>query len=409
MHDESKRICDIQPYFCMFRVTSKQVAVNNKLNKNINCLIGKSLNDCKIINNPEVNDFRYKMNLLADEISTKRHKMTLVEKLAYQYPLRLASCTEIPENVKKRLRNDHFVLVAKFHNDETSSFTFNVPYYITPAKMLDMVLAKKALTMNAKGDRASDYILKVCGQDEYLFGDYPLVQFLYIQDTLSRVGVPTLVVKPLVNVDVFEDSTYQSTKDFMRTSKQQAVCTLRKKVRQILSWEIDMPFQCHIHIIRDLNIADDNRYNEIGVQVGLYHGGKALCEPQRTTEKALTSQRTVNWDEDLNFNINVMNLPRMTRLCFVVYETVKNAKYSGTKTRRLKDTNKDIHINPICWANTTVFDFKNQLKTGTITLYTWTYMETQDAQSEDLLHPLGTVEQNPRVGECASLTVGFHK
>uniref|UniRef100_A0A336MQM4 phosphatidylinositol 3-kinase n=1 Tax=Culicoides sonorensis TaxID=179676 RepID=A0A336MQM4_CULSO len=408
MHDETKRICDIQPYFCMFRVTSKQVAVNNKLNKNINCLIGKSLNDYKIINNPEVNDFRYKMNLLADEISTKRHKMTLAEKLAYQYPLRLATTTELPENVKIRLRNDHFVLVAKFHNDETSSFTFNVPYYITPAKMLDMILTKKALTMNAKGDRAADYILKVCGQDEYLYGEHPLVQFLYIQDTLSRVGVPTLVIKPLANVEIFEDSIYQSTKDIMRSSKNQSVCTLRKKGRQVLSWELDFPFQCHIQIIRDLNIADDNRYNEIGVQVGLFHGGKSLCEPQRTTEKTLTSQRTINWDEDLTFNINVLNLPRMTRLCFVVYEVVKNAKYSGTKTRRLKDTNKDIHINPLCWANTTVFDFKNQLKTGTITLYTWTYMETQDAQSEDLLHPLGTVEQNPRTGECASLTVSFH-
>ncbi|XP_063708405.1 phosphatidylinositol 4,5-bisphosphate 3-kinase catalytic subunit beta isoform [Culicoides brevitarsis] len=410
MHDETKRICDIQPYFCIFRVLSKQNATNNKLNKSINCLIGKSLNDIKIINNAEVNDFRHKMNLLTDDVSTKRHRMSLVEKLSYQYPLRLAATNEMPENVKKRMRNDHFVLVAKFHRDATSSFTFNVPYFITPSKMLEQVLAKKALTMNAKGEiLTQDYILKVCGQDEYLFGDYPLVQFLYVQDTLSRGGVPTLVVKQVADVEI-EESTYTSTKDLLRSSKQQSEkSTLRKKVRQMLSWDIDQPFKCKIQIIREVNISEDNRYSEIGIQVGLYHGGKALCEPQRTIEKPLTSQRSVRWDEELTFNINVLNLPRMTRLCFVVYETVKSAKYSGTKTRRLKDTNKDIYINPICWANTTVFDFKNQLKTGDITLYTWTFMDTvQDQQSEDLMHPLGTVEQNPRVYECASLTVGFH-
>lgn len=55
-----------------------------------------------------------------------------------------------------------------------------------------------------------------------------------------------------------------------------------------------------------------------------------------------------------------------------------------------------------------MYDYKDQLKTGSVTLYTWTYMETQDSQSEDLLHPLGTVEQNPRITECASIIVSFH-
>lgn len=403
MHDETKRICDIQPYFCMFRVISKQVSVNNKLNKNINCLIGKSLNDYKIINNPEVHDFRYKMNLMADEVSTRRTKMSFMEKLAYQYPVRLAANPDLPETLRRRLRNDHFVLVSKFHNDETSSFTFNVHCFIRPMKVLEQILTKKALTMNAKGERANDHILKVCGRDEYLYGDHPLVQFMYIQDTLSRGSVPTLVVKPLRDVELFQENIYQSTKDIMKASKQQSTCTLRKKGKQVFSWDIKMSFQCRIHTIRDLNTDFDNRLVDFGVLVGLYHGGKSLCEPLRTSEKPLSSQNTINWDEDLPFNINVMNLPRTTRLCFVIYEISK--KYA-TKSKK-KDTSN--HTVPICWVNTTIFDFKSQLKTGSVTLYTWSCTDGQMSQSDDLLHPLGTVEPNPRTSECASITISFSK
>lgn len=160
LHDESKRVCDIQPYFCIFRIVSKQKSENSKLTKSISCLIGKSL-DGKVINHPEINDFRYKMTLVADEFSQRRRGMTWADKMMYQYPPRLASTPEIPDTVKTRLRNDHFVLVAKFHNNEISSFTFNVHYAITPLKMIEMVLNKKALQMNAKSDRVSDYILKV--------------------------------------------------------------------------------------------------------------------------------------------------------------------------------------------------------------------------------------------------------
>lgn len=85
----------------------------------------------------------------------------------------------------------------------------------------------------------------------------------------------------------------------------------------------------------------------------------------------------------------------MTRLCLVVYEVIK----SGTR-RKTRE-------NPLAWVNTTVFDYKQQLKTGPMTLYTWTYAE--DSQSEDMLHPLGTVESNPRTDERAAVMLSIHK
>ena len=96
----------------------------------------------------------------------------------------------------------------------------------------------------------------------------------------------------------------------------------------------------------------------------------------------------------------------MARLCFVLYEISKTAK--GLKSRRfIKESKQDCFINPLCWANTSVYDFKGQLKTGAMTLYTWTY--TEEVQNEDLLHPLGTVVSNPHIDRAAALMISFPK
>lgn len=60
----------------------------------------------------------------------------------------------------------------------------------------------------------------------------------------------------------------------------------------------------------------------------------------------------------------------------------------------------------MAWVNTTLYDYKDQLKIGAVTLYMWTYAE--DTQSDDLLHPLGTTASNP-ITDATSLTITFEK
>lgn len=73
----------------------------------------------------------------------------------------------------------------------------------------------------------------------------------------------------------------------------------------------------------------------MAIQAGLFHGGKALCEPQKTQEKQVTKEGGVCWEEDLQFDIKVCNIPRMARLCFVVYEIAKSAR--GLRARKIRD------------------------------------------------------------------------
>jgi phosphatidylinositol-4,5-bisphosphate 3-kinase len=64
---------------------------------------------------------------------------------------------------------------------------------MTPHELLRTILNKKAITLNSRGEHPNDFVLKVCGQEEYLVGNFPLTQFQYVQDMLARDGVPTLV------------------------------------------------------------------------------------------------------------------------------------------------------------------------------------------------------------------------
>lgn len=53
--DETQRLCDVQPYFGLFRIAERQeVSEDSKLNENITSLIGKTLSEFKTLKNPEV-------------------------------------------------------------------------------------------------------------------------------------------------------------------------------------------------------------------------------------------------------------------------------------------------------------------------------------------------------------------
>lgn len=72
------------------------------------------------------------------------------------------------------------------------------------------------------------------------------------------------------------------------------------------------------------------------MQAGLFHGGKTLCQPQKTSEKIISEKLECNLNETLVFDIQVSNIPRCAKLCFVVYEVAKNSK--GGKVRKMKES-----------------------------------------------------------------------
>lgn len=66
--DENQRICDVQPYFALFKVAERQeLSEDSKLNENITSLIGKTLSEFKTLKNPEVRK-KLNFNLWCDQL-----------------------------------------------------------------------------------------------------------------------------------------------------------------------------------------------------------------------------------------------------------------------------------------------------------------------------------------------------
>jgi hypothetical protein len=65
---------------------------------------------------------------------------------------------------------------------------------------MHIILVKKALTHQLRSEHVSDFVLKARGQEEYLVGDVPLVQFVYIQEALAKEVQPTLIVVSIQSI-----------------------------------------------------------------------------------------------------------------------------------------------------------------------------------------------------------------
>ena len=63
------------------------------------------------------------------------------------------------------------------------------------------------------------------------------------------------------------------------------------------------------------------------VRAGIYHGGESLCDIKNTRPE---SGSEPVWNEGLDFDLSINDLPRMARLCLVIY--VKTRKEVHTTT-----------------------------------------------------------------------------
>ncbi|KAG1679555.1 Phosphatidylinositol 4,5-bisphosphate 3-kinase catalytic subunit delta isoform [Nymphon striatum] len=405
--DEMRHVCDVRPFLAVLKVVEKKNDKAEKLlNAQIGLLIGKSLHEFDSLKNPEVNDFRWKMRVICEEIAEERRKKKWLEKVLYQFPLRLAASAELPEALSDRFIEGNFIVIVRFENTE-ASFSISVHHRATCKELLTSALNKKSHMTGIRHPNSNSYVLKVCGLQEFLLGDHPICQFLYIQDMLRKNETPQLLINSTRNIPVAQDEDPYVNLSVIspRTSTLSNTATLRKKMKTTPSISFTNKFTFHIDSASRLNIDENSRSrSHFGIEIGLFHGGEPLCDVISTNEVDVPNGEAV-WDEDITFDIEICNIPRCARLCIAIYELKKVVKGTVKSRRRDRSTRQDLNMRPIGWINTMIYDFRNCLKSGPETLYLWTSMD--DMQTEDLLHPIATITSNPNMEHATALTVCF--
>ncbi|KAM8927972.1 phosphatidylinositol 4,5-bisphosphate 3-kinase catalytic subunit delta isoform [Pelodytes ibericus] len=389
LEDEQRRLCDIQPFLPVLRLVAREGDRAEKLlNSQISLLIGKGLHEFDSLNDPEINDFRSKICQLCQETAVHRQHMNWQNWMETNFPLQLEPSNKIFS--KESTTNKIFMINIKFESSE-ESFTLQVNSRDFPIQLVRLALKKKSNVFGQQSlGHPEDFTLQINGMLEYIYGNYPLCQFKYINQCLLQNYTPFLTLVALSSTlpDQQVDSTMTGSK-----FRHKPPPLPTKKPHHYSLWKLEKPF-C-IHLVQGRNVNADEGLKLL-VQSGLYHGNELLCKTVASFEVNATSDPA--WRQTLEFDILACDLPRMTRLSLALYAVDKSKKARST---RKKSKKADY---PIAWVNTMVFDYKDMLKSGEYSLCMWSSFPDEKG---DLLNPMGTVQCNPNTESAATLWIEF--
>ena len=159
------------------------------------------------------------------------------------------------------------------------------------------------MCMDFEDSDAKDCCLKTLNEDSYIFGSRKLVEFAYIHDHICSSVAPALILTRVNSVEVEKvgDSVYVMLDKDMKlshtetaeTSMIQAANTspeiptnldlYRQSSTAIFAGDVNQPFSV---FVEDLNLTTylsqfsklSPPPNSIGIQIGLFHGAKRICQ-----------------------------------------------------------------------------------------------------------------------------------
>nr|XP_023408264.1 phosphatidylinositol 4,5-bisphosphate 3-kinase catalytic subunit delta isoform [Loxodonta africana] len=392
LEDEQRRLCDIQPFLPVLRLVAREGdRVKKLINSQISLVIGKGLHEFDSLRDPEVNDFRTKMRQFCEEAAAHRQQLGWEAWLQYSFPLQLEPVARGWGAGTLRVPNRVLLVNVKFEGSE-ESFTFQVSTKDMPLALMACALRKKATVFRQQlVERPEDYALQVNGKYEYLYGSYPLCQFQYICSCLHSGLTPHLTMVHSSSILAMRDEQSNPAAQVQKLRTKPPPIPVKKPSSASL-WSLEQPF-C-IELIQGSKVNADERMKLV-VQAGLFHGNEMLCKMVSSSEVSVCSGPV--WNQRLEFDISICDLPRMARLCLALYAVIEKAK----KARSTKKKSKKADC-PIAWANLMLFDYKDQLKTGEHCLFMWPFVPDEKGE---LLNPTGTVRSNPNTESAAALVI----
>ncbi|XP_029435124.1 phosphatidylinositol 4,5-bisphosphate 3-kinase catalytic subunit delta isoform isoform X2 [Rhinatrema bivittatum] len=393
LDDEQRRLCDIQPFLPVLRLVAREGdRVQKLLNSQISLLIGKGLHEFDSVGDAEVCDFRSKMRQFCEEKAAQRQQLCWESWMEYNFPRQLEPSAKLLDVGSFRIHSKNMIVNIKFESSQ-ESFMLQISPKEFPLVLVRSALKKKATVFRQQSKEEPEYYtLRVNGSSDYIYGQYPLCQFKYISNCLYRSLTPHLTMVPTSSVTELRDEQASPTLQVSKLRSKLPPLPVKKLTPGSL-WSFEQAF-C-VKILQGSNVNADECLKLV-VQASLFHGGEMLCKTVQSAEVSVCSEPV--WNQMMEFDINICDLPRMTRLSFTLYAVEKAKKARSTKKKSKK---ADC---PIAWVNTTIFDYNDVLKTGECCLYMWSSIPDDKGE---LLNAMGTVQSNPNKESAAALLICF--
>lgn len=240
-----------------------------------------------------------------------------------------------PLDLQEQLKRNHLITL---HYMDKLSFSIPVDFSASPLVVLryfTMVMADQHLEL----DPAEDLVLKVFGREEFISGDHALSSFLWIRHCLKTNQDIHLSVVPLaqlpdeavtfVDWPLIDDSSSQFT-------SHENLCLEGRHLNNIFMISL---WDCHrtlrVKLLGfDIPKLPDKCPQNIYIKASILFGNKVFSSVS-SSSKAFADE--VLWNEWLDFDVSLEDLPRGSKLGFTINEILPVSKDSAAEQHKGKE------------------------------------------------------------------------
>ncbi|MGH0181163.1 UNVERIFIED_CONTAM: hypothetical protein FKN15_006002 [Acipenser sinensis] len=325
-----------------------------------------------------------------DEFSFARRKLASIRRLEirnrdyWAYATEpWASSTPIPKDLEAMLNYE--VATTVHYNGMSHKFKADIKEPPTSLiKSLLKMMAEKGIPV---GLAESGFVLKVCGREEYLTGDRPLSDFLWIRQCLktkleiqlSVLPTPTLQEDEVLVEDLVEDWPLVDNYTGLANTHEELALE-NKDINQIMMislWDCNQKFRVKLLGI-DIPELPSKVPPNVYIEASILHGRTVLSSVQ---SKPMPFTDEVLWNVWLEFDFLLKNVPRGARLVFTVNgivnegNTMREARSQpqGTKTADYKGKARTLYF-----VNLLLIDHRSLLCQGEHILHMWPFPEKEE-------------------------------
>ncbi|KAJ8016533.1 hypothetical protein DPEC_G00008230 [Dallia pectoralis] len=287
------------------------------------------------------------------------------------------------------------------------SHSVKVDLKISPEGLREIF--NKAMASHALQCESDDLVLKVCGRDEFLTGDLPLSQYLWVRHCLRSFQELHLSV---VLMSHLEDDSVRAVEwplvdNYTGLSSTHEELSLKGKdvhdIIMISLWDCNRKFRLKL-LGFDIPQRPCKPPQSVHVEASILYGSKVVSSVC-STPKAFADE--LLWNEWLEFDILLMDLPRGAKLGLTINDIThdspgaKESKSSSSGVKALDDQRAKGKL--LYFVNLLLIDHRSVLTQGTHTLHMWAYPGHEEEAFTYKADKLSTAN-NPDVADSMAIT-----
>ena len=234
------------------------------------------------MNGKEEKDFRRNIHLMCEEVVKERKNESIIQRMEEVFPPVLLP--ELSNDILENKVSKFHVHFGRFSNANKYIDTIIETLIDCPPTQVIQTALDRWYQLHEIRDSEYDaglYFLKVCGSEEYLYGNNQIIHFKYVQKCLAdHKLVSVVIVKRASLKEVLADKGFQRCSSLRVLDREAESITQRPKDL----WDVEGKFSITVGHAKHVLGEDGSQWF---VKMCLYHGGEPLVAEVKTQCKLL--------------------------------------------------------------------------------------------------------------------------